>query len=172
MPRRARLALSKSGVSLVSGSLPYSMPAFPSLFDLICMFDVLEHIDDDVASLAMVAESLAPGGCLLLTVPAGPSLWGAHDVVLHHKRRYTRMSLMVAIEKSGLVATRVTHFNTLLFPLAWLARMAKVGVSAGMTPPPDPINSLFANIMASERKLLNFLDLPYGLSLMAIVRRG
>ena len=61
-------------------------------YDLIALLDVLEHVPDDLASLRAIHRRLKPGGTLLLTVPANPWMWSAHDAAHHHFRRYTRGS--------------------------------------------------------------------------------
>ena len=59
-------------------------------YDLIGAFDVIEHIEDDAAALASIAAKLKPGGKFVMTVPAHQWMWSAHDVVNHHKRRYSK----------------------------------------------------------------------------------
>ena len=59
-------------------------------YDLIALLDVLEHVPDDLASLRAIHRRLKPGGALLLTVPANPWMWSAHDAAHHHFRRYTK----------------------------------------------------------------------------------
>ena len=87
-------------------------------FDLILMLDVLEHIDDDAAFLATtVRENLAPGGALLLSVPAWPSLMSSHDAALQHRRRYRPADLHALIRAAGLSRTRGGGlFHSLLAP--------------------------------------------------------
>src|SRR5207244_4009335 len=84
------------------------------------------HLDDDATALAEAARLLKPGGTLVVTVPALPSLWGAQDVVSHHRRRYTKRTLRGLFARAGLPAPEVTYFNTLLLPplaaVRWLAR--------------------------------------------------
>ena len=65
------------------------MPFAPASFDLVCAFDVIEHVDEDGASVAALGALLKPGGYLATTVPGQPWMWGLHDELHHHKRRYT-----------------------------------------------------------------------------------
>ncbi len=74
------------------------------------MFDVLEHIDDDRATLRWLASVLAPGGVLVLTVPAHPFLFDDNDRLAHHRRRYTRRELLDKLREAGLQPVRVEHF--------------------------------------------------------------
>ena len=66
-------------------------------YDLIALLDVLEHVPDDLASLRAIHRRLKPGGALLLTVPANPWMWSAHDAAHHHFRRYTKKQLERAV---------------------------------------------------------------------------
>jgi SAM-dependent methyltransferase len=157
-----------------AGNCPDSIPFQGEQFDLVCMFDVLEHIEEDVATLSALRKHLAPGGRMLITVPAYQWLWSAHDVCLHHKRRYTRRSLRGVFEQSGLRIDRLTYFNTLLLPLAALARLkdrvSSRRKSTGTEIPPRLINSTLNAIFASERHVLACFNLPAGVSLLGIVR--
>lgn len=160
--------------TLRAGCCPRDIPFPGEQFDLICMFDVLEHIDEDVQTLAALRNRLAPGGRVLVTVPAYPWLWSAHDVFLHHKRRYTTRSLRRVFAESGLVIERISYFNMLLLPLAALARLKDRFMprkrSSGTEIPAAPINSALRAIFSSERHLLTRFNLPAGVSLMAIAR--
>ncbi len=76
------LARSKNlDVLIEPGRLPGEIPYGDQLFDAIVMFDVLEHIDEDQATLEAIMARLKPGGRLVLTVPAFSSLWSNHDVI-------------------------------------------------------------------------------------------
>ncbi len=94
-------------------------------YDIICAFDVIEHLEDDCAALQWIAENLKPGGLFLATVPAHQWFFTRHDVALGHYRRYTRKTFRNIIPQDfELLAD--SHFNTMLFPLAIAARMAWV----------------------------------------------
>ena len=98
-------------------------------YDLLGMFDVLEHIDDDVGALRALRESLAPGGALVLTVPAHQWLFDEMDEIAFHRRRYDRAGLRRALEESGFEVRLLSHFMSPLVPLLVLMR------SAGRRPP-------------------------------------
>ncbi len=102
------------------GALPYNLPFEDSSFDLVALLDVLEHIDDDAASLSTLYDRVKSGGVLLLTVPAYQWLWSSHDEIHGHKRRYTRKVLRTLVESSGFTVDRDSHFNSFLFPLVML----------------------------------------------------
>jgi 2-polyprenyl-3-methyl-5-hydroxy-6-metoxy-1,4-benzoquinol methylase len=152
------------------------LPALPGIaersYDLIAILDVLEHVEDDRAALSAMAARLRPGGHILITVPAHPWMWSAHDEVNHHKRRYTKASLRAAVQGAGLRLDMLSWFNSLLFPAAAAARL--VGRLSGKSDsddslPPAPVNALFEALFRLERYAIGRLPFPPGLSLAAIV---
>lgn len=171
----ARALANARGVCVaVRGALPDGAIDVAAPFDLIAMLDVLEHIDDDRASLVRLGGMLANDGRLLLTVPALPALWSNHDVLHHHKRRYTRAGLRALVEAAGLTVEHIGYFNSLLLPLAAAQRLV-----SRLTKRDEPLdavparwlNSALRTVFASERHLLGTVPLPLGLSLYAIIRR-
>ena len=173
-----RIAREKTGdrVDLRRGHFPDDIPFKGETFDLIGMFDVLEHVEQDVETLAALRGLLAPGGRMLVTVPAYQWMWSAHDVFLHHKRRYTATSLRKTLADAGLRVERVSYFNMWLLPLAALARLKDrlrpSGHASGTAIPAPFVNRALFSIFRSERSLLDRFNLPAGLSLLAVVRRG
>lgn len=167
------IAGARSGVEVREGRLPGGIEHIGDGYDMIALFDVLEHLEDDSESLRDLAGRLAPGGRIILTVPAMEWLWSQHDVVHHHQRRYSRRSLSNTIAEAGLESDYMSHFNTLLLPAAiaqrFAARFSK-GEPELDAIPPRPLNRALASIFAAERKLLEAVRLPVGLSLCAICR--
>lgn len=166
-----RLAEQRLGRQISSSPLPELAGIPDHGFDLIAALDVIEHVEEDVSSLATIARKLRPGGRVLLTVPAHPWMWSAHDVANHHKRRYTAKAFRSAIERAGLRAEMLSPFNSLLFPLAAAARIA--GRIAGKDSsddalPPAPVNKLLELVFGLERHALGRLPFPPGLSYVAI----
>src|SRR6476659_2953012 len=143
-------------------------------YDLIALLDVLEHVPHDLASLRAIHRRLKPGGALLLTVPANPWMWSAHDAAHHHFRRYTKKQLAELFLRSGLEVQLLSYFNSLLFPLVAAARVAgKVTRkdSADDSLPRAPVNAVLEKIFGFERHLIGRLPMPFGVSLVAVVRR-
>lgn len=160
-------------VDLCRGRCPEDLPRLHERFDLVCLFDVLEHIEGDVAALAGLRPLLRPGGAILLTVPAYQWMWGPHDVHLHHYRRYDPQSVVRVCSSAGLAVARISFFNTLLFPLALVARAKDRLRGAGDTGarvPRAAVNTLLCRLFALERHLLRWMQLPFGLSLLVLAR--
>ena len=156
-------------------ALEATLPALQGLergaYDLVALLDVLEHVEEDCASLVSIAERLKPGGHILLTVPAHPWMWSAHDVVNHHKRRYTKRGLRSVVEASGLKLDLLSYFNSLLFPLAAATRLA-VRIAGkedeGDRLPPAPVNKTLEFLFGLERYAIGRVPFPPGVSLVAI----
>lgn len=172
------IATAKTGgrFDIQAGSCPHDLPFTGRKFDLICLFDVLEHIEQDTETLTVLKRQLAPGGRLLLTVPAYQWMWSSHDVFLHHKRRYSAAELQEKACSSGLKTDRISYFNTLLFPLAVSARLVDrlsgATSASGTTIPPRPANRALRQLFAAERFLLRIGNLPFGVSLLGIFRQN
>ncbi len=165
------LSEKRLGRAVMSSPLPELAGVPDRHYDLIGAFDVIEHIEDDAAALASIAAKLKSGGKFVMTVPAHRWMWSRHDVINHHKRRYSRRSLRRLIDASPLRLDKAGYFNSFLFPMAVVARMAaKLGGSEDkeMFLPPTPLNDMMDAVFAAERHLVGRLPLPPGLSLFAI----
>jgi SAM-dependent methyltransferase len=97
-----------------------SAPPFSRSFDLVGLFDVVEHVEDDAGLLDQAATLVAPGGCILLTVPADPRLWSSLDDYAGHLRRYTRKMVLDLFARAGLVPGVVMPIFRVLWPLGRL----------------------------------------------------
>lgn len=161
-------------IPILAGSLPGAIPIAEASQDLICLFDVLEHVAEDQAALATIRRLLRPTGRLLLTVPAHGWLWSRHDEYLHHQRRYSRQQLRHQLMQAGLRPERLTYFNSLLSPLVVAGRIAdrlRPGRAvAGTEVPPSWINEPLRTMFAAEHRILRHFDLPFGISLLALAR--
>ena len=166
------LASRRLGHAVSSAPLPELEGIADGSYDLIALLDVLEHVEGDRAALASIAAKLAPGGRILVTVPAYQWMWSAHDVAHHHKRRYSRRTLRAAASAAGLRTERIGYFNSLLFPVAAAARIAgrlvrRTGSDDRL--PPKPLNALLRGIFGLERHLVGRVPLPAGVSLFALL---
>ena len=155
------------------GSLPHDFP-FQEKFDLICMFDVLEHIEEDDETLSFIKNQLEEDGILFITVPAYQWLYGSHDKLLHHKRRYTQSALIKKIEDKKYQVIKSTYFNSLLFPLVVIARVIDLfsvsKSSIGYKTPNSLLNSIFYTIFRIEKKILNSVNFIFGTSIIIVAK--
>jgi len=169
------IALEKTNnlLDIQAGFCPDNIPFKDQQFDLICMFDVLEHIEKDVETLSSLMKKLKKNGRILITVPAYQWLYGPHDKFLHHKRRYYAKDLQEKCISAELQPLRVSYFNTILFPLAFAVRLKDKlfgnQEATGTSIPPVLINKLFTVIFSAERFFLKYLNLPFGVSLLCIL---
>jgi SAM-dependent methyltransferase len=149
---------------------------------LIGMFDVLEHIDDDEATLRWAAGVLERGGILALTVPAHPFLFDEADVLAFHRRRYRRRELAERLGRAGFELRLLTHFMSPLVPMLMATRpvgrlLRGRGKSVadqrkaelGVVP---LFNGVMRGVLALERRALRFARPPFGTSLLAVAARS
>jgi len=175
----AALARERDVAPIVRGKLPNDLPLDAGAFDCVTLLDVLEHIEDDRATLETVNTLLAPEGLLLITVPAFHFLWGPHDEAHHHQRRYRAKGLRRLLKDTGYEITTLSYCNTWLFPVAALVRLLRRyfpggGAGAELSLPPAPVNALLAAIFSSERYLLRCglkNGLPFGVSLVVLAKK-
>lgn len=172
-PAARDVAARRLGKDVGSSPLPELSGVADGQYDMIAVLDVVEHVEDDVAALQAMAKRLKPGGTILITVPAHQWMWSAHDVVNHHKRRYSKATLAAVLEKAGLKWRKLGYFNSLLFPAAVAARLA--GKLTGKddsddSPPAKPLNAIFEKIFGLERHLVGRVPLPPGLSLIVVAQ--
>lgn len=167
-------AQSRCGTPVLSGTLPLGLPELEPGFDLIAALDVLEHVDEDAASVAALAGLLRPGGRMLATVPANAWMWSRHDALHHHKRRYTRPQIEGLFRAAGLKLRKASYFNSLLFPAIASARLLQplTGGEGRDDAMPSPlVNRTLKAVFAAEAPLLRHLSLPFGVSILVVAER-
>ncbi|MDZ7269816.1 MAG: class I SAM-dependent methyltransferase [candidate division KSB1 bacterium] len=147
-------------------------------YDVLTFFDVLEHVDDDAATLAHYLRWLQPHGLVVITVPAFMWLWSEHDEINQHRRRYNKTHLRRLLQVTRLQPFRLSYYNSLLFlPIAGL-RLLQKALPARRQPPRSDFEKLCsANrcleaIFAAERFWLRRHSAPLGLSLLCLAKRG
>lgn len=177
-----RHARRRTGCPLVRGDM--RTPPFSRPFHVIGMFDVLEHIPDDRQALQHLHAMLAPGGKLLLTVPAHQSLWSYFDESAHHCRRYSRTNLHEKLTEAGYQVDTLTEFMACTFPLVWLARKlaglrtSQNDVTRSRQLADDefrivPVfNGLLCWLLTREARWVALRhELPFGSSILAVAHR-
>jgi SAM-dependent methyltransferase len=176
--------LFSSGLAVARKRLPdttlYQMDArripFEKEFDVVCAFDVLEHVHEDEQVIAQLFQAVRPGGGVVLTVPQHPRLWSAVDDFSRHQRRYTRRELIRKLEDTGFAVTRTTSFVTLLLPALAASRLIHRGdhdfdpeTEYGL---PARLDLALERVMGLERRLIERgMSFRIGGSLLAIAMR-
>ena len=157
------------------GFLPEQVPYEEDYFDLITALDVIEHVDRDVDALKTLRSRLISGGKAVITVPAYMFLWSSFDEMNEHKRRYTRPELETKLLQAGFTVEKISYYNTLLFPVVYAVRMLnnllKRDGASDVDMPSTPLNFVLEKIFGIEKYLLRFANLPFGVSILAVVRK-
>jgi SAM-dependent methyltransferase len=155
--------------------LPNQIPYAENYFDLITALDVIEHVDEDVDSLKAIRTRLVADGKAVITVPAYMFLWSKFDEMNEHKRRYTLTELNEKLVQAGFVVEKISYYNTLLFPVVFVIRMLnnllKLDGSSDVNMPNAPLNFVLKKIFGIEKYLLKFINLPFGVSILAVVKK-
>ena len=157
------------------GMLPDNIPYDEEYFSIVIALDVIEHVNDDRASLAAIRSHIVEGGQAIISVPACMFLWSEHDVLNEHKRRYTLEELKGKLIEAGFTIEKISYFNTFLFPLISLVRMInnllkRKGASEIDLPHPA-INFIVEKIFSLEKYFLRIMNFPIGVSVLAVVRK-
>ncbi|MBE9061948.1 bifunctional 2-polyprenyl-6-hydroxyphenol methylase/3-demethylubiquinol 3-O-methyltransferase UbiG [cf. Phormidesmis sp. LEGE 11477] len=137
---------------------------FAQTFDTIIMLDVLEHIKDDTAVLAKLRQMLAPGGSLIIKVPALESLYNSLDQAVGHHRRYTPATLRTALNQAAYTQSELSYFNLVGIAGWWLN-----GMKSRVTPPGEQVG-WFDRCVPLFQALESRLGCPMGLSLFAVAK--
>jgi 2-polyprenyl-3-methyl-5-hydroxy-6-metoxy-1,4-benzoquinol methylase len=174
-------AKQRTSCPLVQGDM-HHLP-FNAQFDLIGLFDVLEHLPDDETILKNLQSMLRPGGRLFLTVPAHPSLWSYFDTASHHCRRYKPTELKARLHCAGFRVEYLTQYMASLFPAVWLGRRVARLMGQRSTVSADSTHDLalrelrirpvFNGVLAflldqETRAIARRMRLPIGTSVLAI----
>lgn len=171
--RRARRKVPQARLTVASVSaLPFDGASFGALVSC----DVLCHrLVDEAAALAEFRRVLAPGGTLVLNLPAHEWLRSAHDERVHNARRYDRRRLASLLEGAGFVVRALRHWNALLLPLMILqrkvlARGSEARSDVALMPP--PVEAMFRAVTGVEGMLARVgVRFPAGGSLLAVAER-
>lgn len=146
-------------------------------YDIVGAFDVLEHIRDDRGFLKACHNLLRPKGHLLLTVPAGMSLWSPVDTLSGHVRRYEYEELSKKLTDAGFIVNSLGYWNSILLPFysVWHRKLGLKSndvVSSHLQKMPFIINRLLTWIFQLELLLSRFIRFPFGATLVVCAQRG
>jgi SAM-dependent methyltransferase len=170
------------GLDVVEGALS-QLGAPAASVAATSLFDVVEHIEDDLGVLRETHALTKPGGRLYLTVPAYAWLWSNEDVLAGHFRRYTSASLRDVVTRAGYEVSFCSYFfGFLVTPIALLRALpSAAGIKVGQscdssaeshTPPPEPINGLMKRSFAHEiAHIQRGRELAFGSSLILAATR-
>ena len=170
-----RARAQERGLDVRAGALPDAIPLHPGRWDAVCLFDVLEHVDDEAGALAACRRLLVPGGRLFVTVPAYAWLWSRHDELLGHRRRYTARALRQVAERAGFTVERLTYFNTILAPPIIAVRIVRAALRRpghDLDRPAPWLNRALAACFSAEAGLLRWTSPPFGISILLVARRA
>lgn len=124
----AAARLRSRGAEIAVGKVS-CLPFADSSFDLVCAFDIIEHVDDDDGALSEVSRAAKPGGIILLSVPLHASMWTSFDDFVGHKRRYEPVELLsklaqhhLAVERSAVFGMQPRSSLLLDFGMRWLLK--------------------------------------------------
>ncbi|MEK7412354.1 MAG: class I SAM-dependent methyltransferase [Planctomycetota bacterium] len=152
----------------------------PAQFDMIGAFDVIEHIENDVAAIANIHEMLSDDGYFIVTVPQYMFLWSKLDTIVKHKRRYSKKELLLKLRQQGFAISYSSSFLFALFPLMLISRLLDrkdSGNKADMEFEkrvrfPKVLNWIFDKIMRIDEVLIRLgVSLPCGGSLLVVAKK-
>jgi len=148
-----------------------ALPFASNTFDVVSAFDVVEHCADDELAVNELVRVLAPGGRLLLSVPAYQWAWSDHDVRAGHHRRYTKPQIRELVEATGLRIERSSHAFGAVFPFFLAERagrrfLGRSGAETRLTPVPGAMEKVLLGLCAMESRYLRRFDLGFGSSVL------
>ena len=146
----------------------------PVPYSLVLMLDVLEHVDNPSEALRHAHSLLAPGGALLITVPAFQSLWTNHDLINHHHLRYRRGTLNPLLQKAGFEILEERYWYQWTCPIKLAVRLWESFVhrpSAIERVPSRWVNQLLYRVSRIEQQTLGAIGTPFGTTLMVFCRK-
>jgi len=166
------------GVNKVTLSDGKRLPFKDRLFDLVTLFNIIEHVDQEDELMKEASRVCADNGKIIVTTSAFNSLWSKHDIANEHKRRYTKRTLRDVVEKRFRVE-RMTYTNCLLFPLIWAGIMISNLLNKDTREPSDGFydipkyaNKALTAILRMEAILLQKINFLFGVSLLCIAQKN
>lgn len=152
-------------------------------WDIVFLLDVLEHIVDHEQVLRQVRRSMRPGGLLFVTTPALKFFWTYNDELSQHQRRYSKQDFRALGKQAHLELLRTEYFMFFLSPALLFSRIL-LRPSASATPkqlqdhlarthsiPAKSINELFTKLFSLEAAMVDFVNFPWGTSILAVFKR-
>lgn len=155
---------------------------FISEFDIICTFDVLEHIEKDEITIKNIFTALNNNGLFFISVPRHQFMWSAIDELSNHKRRYSKKELNSKLKKAGFKVLYASSFVFSLFPFMIISRMLNRKTLPKNKDNSEnllhelkiakPLNRMFYLFMLVDELLIKMgIRLPYGGSLLMVAKK-
>jgi SAM-dependent methyltransferase len=152
-----------------------ALPYEDGVFDLVTAFDVVEHMDDDLAGLKEFRRVLRPDGRVLLFVPTFMFLWGLQDEVSNHRRRYRLPELRRVLEQAGFEIERSTYANiTFFLPILLVRkfmRLTGIRTETENSINVSAFNNIFGWLFGLESAILRYVNLPFGVSGLCVAKK-
>ena len=152
-------------------------------WDIVFLLDVLEHISDDEKVLQQIYRSMRPGGLLFVTTPAIKFFWTYNDDFTHHQRRYSSHDFRILGKQTGFELLRTDYFMFFLSPALLFSRILfrppesatseqlRNHIKQAHNIPAQPLNRLLTNFFSIEAAIINFVNFPWGTSILAVFKR-
>lgn len=172
--KQANIPLYQLDVSITA------LPFISECYDIVGMFDLIEHINNDQQILEEVYRCCKKNGFLIVTVPANKYLWSYFDIIAGHKRRYSKKEIERKLYKAGFKVEKISFYVFFLFPIIFLMRKLhslnnrkrNIQINNFIEIQTIPLlNSFFLMLMRLEKKILPFINLPWGTSLIVVAKK-
>jgi SAM-dependent methyltransferase len=150
------------------------LPFENACFDTVVALDIIEHTPDDVATIKEIARVLKPGGEIVFSLPAYMCLWGPHDEIYGHYRRYTRGEIVRKLEAGGFEIAQATYIEPAFLPLLFIIRRLKrlsTRPQDDFVALPRWLNTVLRHVIAAERHVTRIGDIPFGVSILGVARK-
>lgn len=154
------------------------LPFKKERFNAVLSIDVLYHqrVKSDEKAIREFYKVLKPKGILILKLPAFNWLRGKHDTIVQTKKRYTKNEVEQMLKKGGFIIKKISYTNMLIFPIALLKRFFLDKLFSNSTvsdvkPPANFINKTLINVILLENKILNYINFPFGISVIAVAQK-
>lgn len=170
--------LANQKLNVINASV-IGIPIADDSFDLVCAFDVIEHVEQDQKAVDELIRVCKPGGSICITVPAFQSLWGIHDEVNGHKRRYVKNQFTKLVDHHAIRMLYISYFNTILFiPIFLFRKIQNISKESHLQDSDFKyfksnimINGLLKFLFGMELFFLRWIKFSFGVSLIFLIRK-